>query len=110
MACLECGFELVEEGKSCGVCGASTVSGTVAFEHAPTLAHDAATPPRRRNRFGFGAGEVFADRYEILAHLGRGGMGAVYRVRDMQTGSERALKVLHATAEDENAAVRFRRE
>ena len=111
MACLECGFELVEEGKSCAVCGASTISGTVAFEHAPTVAHDEATPPRRHGgRFGFAAGEVFAGRYEILAHLGRGGMGAVYRVRDMQDESQRALKVLHATAEDENAAVRFRRE
>ncbi len=110
MACLECGFERVEEGKSCAVCGAETSSGTLAFEHAPTVAQSQATPPRPRHRFGFGAGDVFAGRYEILAHLGRGGMGAVYRVRDMQTEAERALKVLHANAEDENAAVRFRRE
>jgi serine/threonine protein kinase len=110
MACLECGFELVEEGKSCAVCGAETVSQTVNFEKAPTVPHDRPTPPRHRNRTGFGPGEVFAGRYEILAPLGRGGMGAVYRVRDMQDESERALKVLHATAEDENAAVRFRRE
>src|SRR5688572_31824413 len=110
MACLECGFELVEEGKSCAVCGSETVSQTVNFEKAPTVPHDRPTPPRRRDRYGFGPGEVFAERYEILAHLGRGGMGAVYRVRDMQDESERALKVLHATAEDENAAVRFRRE
>lgn len=110
MACLECGFELVEEGKSCAVCGAETTTGTVNFERAPTVPHDQPTPPRRRHRFGFAAGDVFAGRYEILAHLGRGGMGAVYRVRDMETESERALKVLHATAEDDNAAVRFRRE
>ena len=110
MACLECGFELVEEGKSCAVCGASTQSGTVNFEQAPTVAHDHPTPPRRRFRGGLDAGEVFAERYEILASLGRGGMGAVYRVRDMQTERHVALKVLHATAEDDNAAVRFRRE
>ncbi len=111
MACLECGFELVEEGSSCAVCGAETASGTVPFEHARTLNQDDATPARRRPRGGaFGAGEVFAGRYEILAPLGRGGMGAVYRVRDMEAEAERALKVLHATAEDDNAAVRFRRE
>ena len=110
MACLECGFELVEEGKSCAVCGAATHSGTVGFEQAPTLAHDHPTPPRRRARGGFNAGEVFAQRYEILDAIGRGGMGSVYRVRDMQTDAQRALKVLHATAEDDNAAVRFRRE
>jgi serine/threonine protein kinase len=110
MACLECGFELVEEGKSCAVCGAETSTGTVAFEHAKTLGRDELTPGRRQKRFGFSPGDTFAGRYEILSHLGRGGMGAVYRVRDAQSGAERALKVLHATAEDDNAAVRFRRE
>lgn len=111
MACLECGFELVEEGSSCAVCGAETVSGTLPFERARTLNQDDATPARRRPRGGaFGAGEVFAGRYEIISPLGRGGMGAVYRVRDMKDESQRALKVLHATAEDDNAAVRFRRE
>ena len=110
MACLQCGFELVEEGKSCAVCGASTSSGTIPFEQGPTVAQEEPTPPHRRHYGWFAIGEVFAARYEILAHLGRGGMGAVYRVRDMRTESERALKVLHATAEDDNAAVRFRRE
>jgi len=111
MACLECGFELVEEGKSCAVCGAQTHSGTVKFEQAPTVAQEEATPSRRRARGGgFNPGDVFAGRYEVLASLGRGGMGSVYRVRDMQNETQRALKVLHATAEDENAAVRFRRE
>ncbi|MBL4845182.1 MAG: protein kinase [Planctomycetes bacterium] len=33
-------------------------------------------------------------RYEVLAELGRGGMGAVYRCRDPQTGREVAIKVL----------------
>lgn len=110
MACLECGFDLVDEGKSCAVCGAESVSQTINFEKAPTVAHDHPTPSRRGSRGGFGVGEVFAGRYEIRASVGRGGMGAVYRVRDMETEAERALKVLHATAEEENAAVRFRRE
>ena len=109
MACRECGFEGVEEGKRCAVCGSESHSGTVPFEQAPTIAQEEATPPRRRGA-QFAAGEVFAERYEILAPLGRGGMGSVYRVRDMRDESERALKVLHATVEDESAAVRFRRE
>lgn len=109
MACLECGFERTEEGKSCPVCGAETQSGTIPFAHAPTVAQEDAPLPRRRGA-QLNAGEVFAKRYEILGALGRGGMGCVYRVRDLQEESELALKVLHATVEDESAAVRFRRE
>jgi len=110
MPCLECGFERTEEGKSCAVCGAATSSGTIPFEQAPTVPQDEATPPRKRRGAGLEAGGVFAERYEILASIGRGGMGSVYRVRDMRDEAERALKVLHATAEDDAAAVRFRRE
>ena len=110
MACLSCGFERVEEGKSCAVCGASTVSQTLRFEHAPTVAQEDPTPQRRRRGMQLAQGDVFADRYEILAHLGRGGMGAVYQAKDRYRVAEVALKVLHATALDDNAAVRFRRE
>jgi formylglycine-generating enzyme required for sulfatase activity len=39
-------------------------------------------------------GDVVADRYEIRALLGRGGMGAVYRVWDQTLQEEIALKVL----------------
>jgi len=52
-----------------------------------------------------------SERYEVLAPLGRGGMGAVYRARDMRLDRLVALKVVRAELlNDPEARKRFRRE
>lgn len=56
-------------------------------------------------------GSVFADRYRIEGLLGRGGMGAVYRVNDLTLGEDIALKLLScARQEHADLVTRFRQE
>jgi serine/threonine protein kinase len=40
-------------------------------------------------------GDVLAGKYRVLAELGAGGMGCVYRAENMLTGKQVALKCLH---------------
>lgn len=53
-------------------------------------------------------GEVFAGRYELIDQIGLGGMGSIWRVRDLKTGGAVAAKVLRQS--DAAAVLRFVRE
>ncbi len=57
------------------------------------------------------ADAVIDGRYQILGHLGTGGMAEVYCAQDLQLERKVALKLLHDRfAEDEEFVERFRRE
>lgn len=53
-------------------------------------------------------GEVFAGRYELIDLIGEGGMGAVWRVRDLKRDRIVAAKVLRQS--DAGSLLRFMRE
>ncbi|MHC4503852.1 MAG: protein kinase domain-containing protein, partial [Planctomycetota bacterium] len=48
--------------------------------------------------------------YEIVARLGRGGMGTVYKARKLDSGEYVALKILPPSLASEDLVARFRRE
>jgi serine/threonine-protein kinase len=67
------------------------------------------TPPPSGTRFALG--ELLANRYRVVAPLGRGGMGEVYRVDDLALGQPVALKFLPPyLATDPDRLARFRKE
>lgn len=57
------------------------------------------------------AGEVFEERYELLEMLGVGGIGTVFKAKQIDSGRFIALKIMHSGfAEDEIFKQRFLRE
>src|SRR5262245_42917985 len=55
-------------------------------------------------------GERLAERYEVIAEVGRGGMGVIYRAYDRVLEREVAVKVVPSELLPREAAERFRRE
>ncbi|MEO0325230.1 MAG: serine/threonine-protein kinase [Myxococcota bacterium] len=85
------------DARFCGACGFQLGSDTFETE-LPAVADPL-------------VGRVIADRYRILALLGRGGMGVVYKVEHIHIGKLMAMKLLHGELSGDAATVkRFRRE
>ncbi len=56
-------------------------------------------------------GQRFADRYEVLATIGEGGMGMVYHARDEELGEDVAIKTLRPELVSNPVVIeRFKRE
>jgi serine/threonine protein kinase len=86
MKCPQCNSDIGDDSKFCKECAAPLT----AAEAAPSsFTKTIETPVGELTR-----GTLFADRYEIIEELGRGGMGNVYRVEDTKIGEEVALKLI----------------
>src|SRR5215469_4812168 len=122
--CLSCGKESDSASRVCPSCGGSLSSAadmTASRLAPPRTPQPASRSARSGSRSGtssasvaqgrFLPGTILADRYRIVALLGRGGMGEVYRADDLTLDQPVALKFLpEATARDEDALERFHNE
>src|SRR5208283_1167750 len=135
MFCSSCGLKMASTARFCARCGtpvdvdtAATVLGDEAGLDAnqETLAPD--VPPPRVARSSppsnpllsssdaigggrFAPGVIVAERYRIVAILGRGGMGEVYRAEDLKLSQVVAIKFLpEALSRDAGALARFHSE
>jgi serine/threonine protein kinase/Tol biopolymer transport system component len=106
MNCPQCQHVLRDDARFCDACGLSMNSYNTPTERVDSDAL-ASILPRPDPLLG----QVLDSKYELLARLGEGGMGAVYRARRVHIGDEVAVKVLHRSfVADADAVERFRRE
>jgi len=99
--CPKCQAENPDTQKFCGECAAPLHPA----KDIP-VTETIAAPKQELTR-----GITFADRYEIIEELGKGGMGKVYRVEDTKLNQEIALKLIKPEiAKDRKTIERFRNE
>ena len=84
MKCPKCHFDNPSDSKFCKECGTQLLPS----KEIP-VTETLETPTEELTR-----GTIFADRYEIIEELGKGGMGKVYRVVDKKLDEEVALKLI----------------
>jgi predicted Ser/Thr protein kinase len=122
--CTSCGAAVTENGRFCSICGAALLS-----DDQATLEFISSKPKQTAERSvkagvktpssssglsdegRFLPGRLLAGRYRIVALLGKGGMGEVYRADDLTLGQPVALKFLPEPAGQDQALLdRFRNE
>ena len=101
--CSECDTDNTQDSQFCKKCAAPLTSAEEA-EITRTKTLDATVEELT-------TGSTFANRYQIIEELGKGGMGKVYRALDKKLNEEVAIKLIKPEiAEDKKTVERFRNE
>jgi serine/threonine protein kinase len=83
--CPKCDSENTDTARFCSNCATSLQSS----EDIPVQTKTIEAPKEELT-----TGSTFADRYQIVEELGRGGMGKVYKAQDTEIKEKIALKLI----------------
>ena len=118
MKCQSCDDLLNDDAQFCGSCGVSTASHPNRVATQVDLQQQTnydipavSTNDQHARQKDPRVGVILDSKYKLLASLGQGGMGSVFRAERLHIGDQVAVKLLHHDlVREQQALERFRRE